>query len=91
MGLGVLGGLPYLVGNACPLVSEIVTSAAKGINGFLRDEIGRLCARFMNYLPELIGIFKHGTRTKMVVVERLSLAVCGKQRIFQGLQKRMRA
>ena len=83
----IIGGVPYLLGDAAPFVRELFALRAKLLGALLGGQIGTGRARTTHHGRQTFGIFQHRTRPQEVVVERLALVVLHEQGRLQRFKK----
>ena len=79
---------PQLFGAGRPIFGVRHTLVTEMVGAFGRLHIGGTRTRFADNSSQLFGIFKHGTRAQMVLVERLTVVVRHKQRRTQYFKQR---
>ena len=79
---------PQLFGAGRPIFGVRHTLVTEMVGAFGRLHIGGTRTRFADNSSQLFGIFKHGTRAQMVLVEGLPVVVRHKQRRTQYFKQR---
>lgn len=79
---------PQLFGAGRPVFRVLLALVTEIVGAFGRLHIGGTRTRFADNASQLFGIFKHGTRAQMVLVERLTVVVRHKQRRTQYFKQR---
>ena len=78
---------PQLFGAGRPIFGVRHTLVTEMVGAFGRLHIGGTRTRFADNSSQLFGIFKHGTRAQVVLVERLAIVVRHEERRLQDFEQ----
>ena len=77
--------LPDLLCLSGPVFRIILTFITEMVNALRRLQICRLCTGLMYHLTQQLRVLKHRARPQLVVIKRLTVPVCHKERLTQRI------